>query len=222
MKKTLIEIRAASGGEESKLLVLEQFGIYYKYCKLKGYWLTLVEESPGFVSFIIEANKFVLEGEAGGHQFMRVSPTDKKGRVHTSLITVAVLPIKPLKQIALQESDCSFRFIKASSKGGQHANKTNSGVVLKHLPTGLEIKSTSDRSQHVNKEIALEILSTKLSSLASNNYNSKLEYQRSNQIGSGHRSDKIRTVRVVDNIVKCELTNKTISFKEYYKGFIEF
>jgi peptide chain release factor 1 len=93
---------------------------------------------------------------------MRNSPTDKNGRIHTSLITVAVLRIPEKQEVEIKDSDLDFRFLRASSKGGQHANKTESGVVIKHIPTGLEVKSHSDRSQHVNKELALEILRSKL------------------------------------------------------------
>lgn len=153
---------------------------------------------------------------------MRVSPTDKRGRIHTSLITVAVLPIIKTNSIQLKESEYEFRFIRASSKGGQHANKTESGVVVKHKATGIEAKSTKDRSQMVNKETALEILVSRLASLQQINSQKSLDYNRTKQVGSGHRSDKIRTARVVDNTVKCELTGKTKSYREYYKGLITF
>jgi peptide chain release factor 1 len=153
---------------------------------------------------------------------MRVSPTDKKGRIHTSLITVAVLRVPETNELTLNSSDYEFRFVKASSKGGQHANKTESGVVIKHKATGIEVKSVSDRSQQVNKTFALEMLKSKLLQLQEASEIQKTDNVRSQQIGSGHRSDKIRTIRVVDNSVKCEMTNKTKSYKEYCKGHIEF
>lgn len=153
---------------------------------------------------------------------MRVSPTDKKGRIHTSLITVAVLKVPQNNELILNESEYEFRFIRASSKGGQHANKTESGVVVKHKKTGIEVKSVSDRSQHINKTLALELLKSKLFEINKQKIESKTDQDRHTQIGSGHRSDKVRTCRVVDNIVKCEITGRTKSYKEYLKGNIQF
>lgn len=149
---------------------------------------------------------------------MRHSQTDSKGRVHTSLITVAVLKVPEINEFILDESDCVYRFIRASSSGGQHANKTESGVVVKHTPSGLEAKSTSDRSQHANKILALDVLKSKLYEIEQSKTNSDINNNRQSQVGSGHRSDKIRTIRVVDNLVKCEITGKNKPLKEYLKG----
>ena len=152
---------------------------------------------------------------------MRNSPTDKRGRVHTSLITVAVMKVPDCKELNIKESDCEFRFIRASSKGGQHANKTESGVVVKHIPTRIEAKSTSDRSQHENKAVALDVLKSRLYQLKQ--FESELQATKQRiKHGSGHRSDKIRTIRVNDNIVKCEISGKTKSLKEYLKGDLDF
>lgn len=153
---------------------------------------------------------------------MRVSPTDKKGRIHTSLITVAVLKVPETNELSLSESEYEFRFIKASSKGGQHANKTESGVVIKHKSTGIEVKSVSDRSQQCNKLLAIEMLKSKLFEMKQNDQIQQTTKERYTQVGSGHRSDKIRTSRVTDNLVKCEVTGKTKSYKEYCKGHIDF
>ena len=153
---------------------------------------------------------------------MRISPTDKKKRVHTSLITVAVLKVPKNNEFIFNESECEYRFIKSYGKGGQNAQKNSCGVIIKHIPTGIEAKSTSERSQLTNKELALDLLKSRLFELEQNKTQSNLEIMRSNQIGSGHRSDKIRTIRYVDNIVKCELTGKTKSLNSYLKGEINF
>ena len=153
---------------------------------------------------------------------MRYSPTDKKGRIHTSLITVAVLKAPDTTQLTIKESDIEFRTLRAFGKGGQHSSKTESGVVLKHTPTGIEAKSTSDRSQHANKELALEVLKSRIFEHFHSKEEEDTSSSRSKQVGTGHRSDKIRTIRVCDNTVKCERTGKIKSFKEYAKGNLEF
>ena len=160
----------------------------------------------------------IFQNESGGHQWMRHSPTDSKGRIHTSLITVAVLKVPEKNEFVLDESDCVYRTIRAFGAGGQHSNKTESGVVVKHTPTGIECRSTSDRSQHANKALALDALKSKLYELEQTKENKEISNNRKSQVGSGHRSDKIRTIRVVDNVVKCEITGKNKPLKEYLKG----
>jgi len=153
---------------------------------------------------------------------MRVSPTDKKGRVHTSLITVSVLKVPENNELNFKESDCEYRFIKSYGNGGQNAQKNSCGVIIKHLPTGLEAKSTSERSQLTNKTLALDALKSKLFEIQEKERQSSLDSNRKKQIGSGHRSDKIRTIRCLDGIVKCEISGRTKSLKAYLKGELEF
>jgi peptide chain release factor 1 len=151
-----------------------------------------------------------------------VPKTEKNGRTHTSIITVAVLKIPEDHELKIKDSDIEYRFIRASSKGGQHANKTESGVVVKHLTSGIEAKSTSDRSQHINKQLAVDALKSKLFEKEQIQKQSGINNNRSDQIGTGHRSDKIRTIRYIDGIVKCEVTGQTKSLNSYLKGDITF
>lgn len=222
--KTIIEIRAAEGGLDSKLLVKDQYTIYYKTAKINNLWLNLIEESPGYISFSVEGkNSYeIFKNESGGIRWIRTPPTEKRGRTHTSIVTVAVLKIPEIHEYNLKESEVEFRFIRASTSGGQKANKTECGVIAKHIPTGTEAKSISDRSQHANKILAIDVLKSRLFQEEQSKINSNTNYERSNQIGSGHRSDKTRTIRVADNIVKCEITGKTISLNSYLKGNINF
>ena len=153
---------------------------------------------------------------------MRSSPTDNKGRTHTSLITVAVYKYREPVEITINNSDLEFRYLRAFGKGGQRSNKVETGCIIKHLPTNIEAKSTSDRSQHINKQLAMEELKLRLSNFYQNTIDNQVNNNRSDLIGTGHRSDKVRTIRVNDNTVKCEITGMTKSFKDYSKGYIDF
>ena len=119
-----------------------------------------MDENPGYISFSVEGkNSYdIFKNESGGIQWMRFSPTDKKGKVHTSLITVAVLRVPENKEITIKESDIECRFIRAFGSGGQKQQKCETGVIVRHIPSGIESKSTKDRSQHVNKALALDLL----------------------------------------------------------------
>lgn len=160
--------------------------------------------------------------ESGGHRFIRTPPTEKRGRTHTSVITVAVLKIPEETEFKLNLKEVEFRFIRAFGKGGQHQQKTESGVIARHLPSGIEAKSTSDRSQHTNKELALECLKSRIFESIQKNSLNNINSIRSQCIGTGHRSDKIRTIKFTDNIVKCEITQQTKDLKSYLKGDILF
>ena len=223
METIYIEIRSAEGGDDSKLLVLEQLHIYEKYCNIKSYWLTILETKSGFIHLKVTGKDVIksFKNESGGHRWQRIPPTESKGRKHTSTITVAILEeIKNLK-IDLKPEDLKITTARGSGAGGQHRNKTDSAVTIKHKPTNIIIHCENERSQRQNKEQALQILKNKLYHIGFNKQHSTNNKKRKNQIGSGMRGDKIRTIRVQDGKVINHLNKKKISFKEYYKGNID-
>lgn len=159
----------------------------------------------------------LFANEAGGHRFQRVPPNERRGRVQTSTITVAVLPEAKANQVTIREQDLEWRTRRGSGPGGQHRNKTESTVDLLHKPTGIKVTADS-RSQYQNKVTALEILRAKL--LDSQRERGILERnrERKSQVGLGMRGDKRRTIRVQDNQVVDHELRKVTTYKEYAKG----
>jgi peptide chain release factor 1 len=186
--------------------------------------LEVIEERPGFLSFLASGKRAaeVFANEAGGHRWQRVPPTEKRGRVHTSTITVAVMSVPEATDFRLNERDLDIHTTRGSGPGGQHRNKTETEVEITHRPTGLKVRCGAERSQHRNKQLAMEILAARL---AENERQARIQGRnmtRREQIGSGQRGDKIRTIRTQDNTVRCELTGKTMPYTQYAKGHILF
>jgi len=186
--------------------------------------LLLTEEREGFLSFQVEGEKAqeIFGNEAGGHRWQRTSPTERKGRVHTSTVTVAVLPVPEAAEFALNPADLEITTTKGSGPGGQNRNKVESEVAILHKPTGLRVRYGSERSQHQNRQTALSILAARLSQQQAAQRVQDKNALRKHQVGSGQRGDKIRTIRTQDNQVKCDLTGRTVSFTAYGKGNITF
>lgn len=159
----------------------------------------------------------IFKNEAGGHRFQRVSPTDKRGRVHSSTITIAVLPEATQIQIKLNHDDLEISTCKSGGNGGQHVQKTETAVQIKHIPTGIQVRCES-RSQHQNKEDALALIRTKLMSMERAKVSAERSQSRKDMVGGGARGDKRRTVRQQDGIVTDHILNKKISWKDYSKG----
>lgn len=185
--------------------------------------IELLEECHGFICFRVKGKTALkdFKNEGGGHRFQRVSPTERKGRVHTSTITVAVLPEVSEVELKINPEDLEWKATRGSGAGGQHRNVTDSAVILTHLPSKMKIRCESERSQHQNKEIALDILRARLQSIATENATSAYNSERKNQVGSGQRGDKIRTIRLQDDVVVDHQTNKKMSAKLYLKGHID-
>lgn len=148
-------------------------------------------------------------------------PNEKRGRVHSSSITVAVLPVA-IDNVVINEKDIDLRFTKGSGPGGQNKNKVETCVIAKHLPTGMEIRCDTERSQHQNRALALELLYAKVIDYQKTKSTSERSQNRKDQIGSGMRGDKVRTIRCQDNIVKCEITGQKMSLAKYLSGEIGF
>lgn len=183
--------------------------------------LELLEERPGFVLARVRGKgaRKLFMNEAGGHRWQRVPPTEKRGRVHTSTVTVAVLPEPTARELRIHPDELEETFTGGSGKGGQHQNKRSTAVVLVHKPTGIRVRIES-RSQHANRQTALEVLRARLKSKLHAEAHHRHNAQRHEQVGSGMRADKIRTVQVRNGLVVDHRTGKRTSFRRYEAGHL--
>ena len=159
--------------------------------------------------------------EAGGHRWQRIPPTERHDRVHTSTVTVAVLPEPAHTELSLRESDLEWRTCKGSGAGGQHRNKTESAVVLTHRPTQTTVRVESERSQHQNRATALIALRARLANRQALAHHEGENAARRLQVGSGQRGDKIRTVQVRHGIVTDHRTGSKARLTDYLRGEVE-
>lgn len=181
--------------------------------------ITLVEQRSGFVSILFKGKdaQKIFKNEAGGHRWQRISPTEKRGRVHTSTVTVAILSPETPDNIRLDEKDIEIQTKRGSGPGGQHRNKTDSCVVAIHKPTKISVQIDS-KSQHQSKALALRILAERVSEDESRKYQEHRGSVRKNQVGSGQRGDKIRTYRSQDDRVTDHRTGQTWKLSHWIKG----
>lgn len=200
-KNVIIEIRAGAGGEEAALFAAVLFRMYSKYAE-KNNWKTEVMDSNeteigGFkeIVFSIEGEGAYskLKFESGVHRVQRIPSTEANGRIHTSTVTVAVLPEVEEVDVTINPSDLRIDTYRASGAGGQHINKTDSAIRITHLPTGIVVSCQDERSQYKNKDKAMKVLRSKLYEIAQEEQNSMVAEERKNQVGTGDRSERIRT-----------------------------
>lgn len=186
-----------------------------------GFSTRLLEARPGFICFQVAGKDAynAFRQEAGGHRWQRIPPTERRGRRHTSTITVAVLREPTNAEVSLDHSKLEISTCRGSGAGGQHRNVTDSAVQIKY--EDIIVRCESERSQHQNKESALALLKAKLLQAQEAKAQNKENSQRKKQIGSGMRGDKIRTIRVFDNQVKDHKTNHNMKFDKYERGFID-
>ncbi len=162
----------------------------------------------------------MFANESGGHRWQRVPPTEKRGRVHTSTVTVAVLAAPSASEFRLDPRDLDETFTGGGGKGGQHQNKRSTAVVLTHKPTGMRIRIES-RSQHANRQTALEILTARIAAISRAKAKSNENQARRKQVGNGMRADKTRTVQVRHDLVIDHRTGRRTTYRRYERGHLE-
>ena len=182
--------------------------------------IEVVERRAGFAILRVTGRgvRALFAGEVGGHRWQRVPPTEKRGRIQSSTITVAVLDEEVATTIDLPEADLAWTTCRSPGKGGQHVQKTDSAVQVTHLPTGVYVRSHDGRSQFHNKQDALDKLRAKLLDAARMASGSARAAERRGQVGSGMRGDKRRTIRVQDDSVVDHLTGKSWRLRDYERG----
>lgn len=221
MEKIKLEIRGAEGGTDAKLLVCEMKDIYTKAANINNIAWIVDEERDGYVSIWLTGKnvKKIFENEIGNHRWQRVPPTEKKGRVHTSSITVAMLEENEYQEVQLYPNEYRLETTRGTGNGGQKRNKTESCVVVTHIATGIKVRRDS-RSQLQNKEAAIAELTERVNNFYRTGHDSLTVENRNEQIGEGGRADKRRTYRVKDDLVVDHITNKTASLKDILRGKI--
>ena len=214
-----LEIRAGTGGDEAAIFAGDLLRMYSRYAEEKGWKMEVITERPGehggfkeVISRIEGENVYgCLKFESGAHRVQRVPQTESQGRIHTSACTVAVMPeVEELDQIEIDKGDLRVDTFRASGAGGQHVNKTDSAIRLTHLPTGIVVECQDERSQHKNRAKAMGLLQAKLMDKAQREQDKEQAEKRKVMVGSGDRSEKIRTYNFPDGRVTDHRINLTL------------
>ena len=200
-KNVIVEIRGGAGGEEAALFAGSLFRMYSMYAERKGWKTEIMNENPtelgGYkeISFMIEGEGAYsrLKFESGVHRVQRVPETESQGRVHTSTVTVAVLPEAEEVEFTLDPADLQIDVFRSSGAGGQKVNKTSSAIRVTYLPTGMVVECQDERSQYKNKDKALKVLRSRLLEEKTAKQNAEIAGERRSQVGTGDRSERIRT-----------------------------
>jgi peptide chain release factor 1 len=217
-RSAILEIRPAAGGDEAALFAAELFSAYQKYAAAKGWRYEVMDlsetELGGLKEGIAEItgrNVFArLKYESGVHRVQRVPATETQGRIHTSTVTVAVLPEAEEVDVQVNESDLRIDVYRASGAGGQHVNKTESAVRITHLPTGIVVAMQEERSQHKNRAKAMKILRARMYEQQRASLHATRAENRKSQVGTGDRSERIRTYNFPQGRVSDHRINLTL------------
>jgi len=218
-RSVFLEIRAGTGGDEAALFAGDLFRMYARFAERKRWQVEVISESPGemggykeIIARIVGQGAYsVLKFESGAHRVQRVPTTETQGRVHTSACTVAIMPeVDEVNDVVLNSADLRIDTFRASGAGGQHINKTDSAVRITHLPTGVVVECQDGRSQHQNKAQAMRVLAARIKDAQVREQNAKTAATRKSLVGSGDRSERIRTYNYPQGRVTDHRINLTL------------
>jgi len=218
-RNVILEVRAGTGGDEAALFAGDLFRMYLRFAERRRWQVEIISESPGemggykeVIARIIGQGAYsVLKFESGAHRVQRVPATETQGRIHTSACTVAILPeADDMEEVVLNPAELRIDTFRASGAGGQHINKTDSAVRVTHLPTGTVVECQDGRSQHQNKAQAMRVLAARIMDKQEREAHSKLAAERKSLVGSGDRSERIRTYNFPQGRVTDHRINLTL------------
>ena len=217
-RNIFLELRAGTGGDEAALFVGDLAGAYMRYTEQRGYKYEIISSSEGSVGGFKELILLIkgagaysrLKFEGGTHRVQRVPETESQGRVHTSAITVAIMPEVEDSEIQINPNDLKIDVMRSSGHGGQSVNTTDSAVRVTHIPTGLVVVNQDGKSQHKNKDAAIKVLKARLFELQENERLAKQKAERAEQVGTGDRSGRIRTYNYPQNRISDHRINLTL------------
>jgi peptide chain release factor 1 len=230
-RDVIMEIRGGAGGDEAALFAAVLFRMYSHYAESKGWEVSIIDSNPteigGFKEIVFEIEGkgaySRLKFESGVHRVQRVPTTESSGRIHTSTVTVAVLPeVDDVDNVEINPADIEVDTYRASGAGGQHINKTSSAIRITHIPSGIVVTCQDQRSQHKNRDKAMRVLKSKLYEIEVRKQSSEVAENRKSQVGTGDRSERIRTYNYPQRRVTDHRIGYTIyQIEEFLNGDIE-